>query len=123
MTTMAIDLTATWLVQALRPGSVPAEVWSVINWIAFCFKLASLAFFIPFASLILFDFCLWIWRLNQPRPRDAPRPSRIVREPPKQDARLTASASPSGPGSTTAFDTNRATGQRLRSRPGHSSSW
>ncbi|KAI0152614.1 hypothetical protein GGR57DRAFT_164380 [Xylariaceae sp. FL1272] len=48
-----------------------AAVWSVVGWITFCFKLASLAFAVPWIVLMILDFFLWLWRLNRPPPRES----------------------------------------------------
>ncbi|KAI1337050.1 hypothetical protein F5Y15DRAFT_168430 [Xylariaceae sp. FL0016] len=71
------EQTMAWIIHALHAGGVvPDGLWSLVRWIAFLCKLASLAFAIPIIGLIVFDFCLWIWRLNRPQPRDLPQPSR-----------------------------------------------
>ncbi|KAI5922798.1 hypothetical protein F4810DRAFT_711110 [Camillea tinctor] len=70
---MPIDQTMAWFAQGLHSSVVPATVWTIISWIAFFFKLVSLSFAIPIISLIVFDFFLWLWRLNRPPPRDSPR--------------------------------------------------
>ncbi|KAI1177966.1 hypothetical protein F4777DRAFT_576517 [Nemania sp. FL0916] len=58
-------------------GAVPSTLWSIVRWIAFIFKLASLASVIPIIGLIVFDFCIWLWRLYRPsKPADSPRLSR-----------------------------------------------
>ncbi|KAI1370030.1 hypothetical protein F5Y08DRAFT_8293 [Xylaria arbuscula] len=60
-----------WLGEA-----IPQALWNVVRWITFCFKLISLAFVVPIVGLIIFDFCLWLWRLYRPsRHPDSPRPS------------------------------------------------
>ncbi|KAI0505508.1 hypothetical protein F5B22DRAFT_522385 [Xylaria bambusicola] len=52
------------------------NLWNIVRWIAFFFKLVSLAFVVPIIGLIIFDFCLWLWRLYRPsRPADSPHPS------------------------------------------------
>ncbi|KAL7622259.1 hypothetical protein AAE478_007763 [Parahypoxylon ruwenzoriense] len=106
-----------WLAQAFRPGVVPAEVWNIISWIAFFFKLASLAFFVPFLGLIVFDFCLWVWRLNRPVPRDTSRPNRISRKVSEQRTSMVTSSN--SVGSTTALNASQAAGQRPTVRRGH----
>ncbi|KAF3019669.1 hypothetical protein E8E14_003047 [Neopestalotiopsis sp. 37M] len=42
---------------------VPPEISSLIGWLVFSFKMMSLFFAGPLIALILFDICLWIWRL------------------------------------------------------------
>ncbi|OTB09557.1 hypothetical protein M426DRAFT_6824 [Hypoxylon sp. CI-4A] len=79
MNKLSPDLAMTWLPHTLQTGLFPEHIWTIITWIAFFFKLASLAFAVPILGLIVFDFCLWIWRLNQPQPGDAPNTSRIPR--------------------------------------------
>ncbi|ORY61208.1 uncharacterized protein BCR38DRAFT_486969 [Pseudomassariella vexata] len=74
-------LDMTWYTNEFQTGVVPSEVWCLVSWVAFVFKLASLAFAFPIIGLILFDFCLWIWRLNLPPPRDTPRSSVAARTP------------------------------------------
>ncbi|KAH6648088.1 hypothetical protein BKA67DRAFT_662818 [Truncatella angustata] len=49
---------------------IPLEVWSMVGWISFFFKLASLAFAGPLIALVIFDICLWIWRLVRTEPRN-----------------------------------------------------
>jgi hypothetical protein len=61
--------------------TIPSVLWSIVGWIAFFFKLASLAFIVPTVGLIVFDFCLWLWRLYRPsRPAESARSSRIPRD-------------------------------------------
>ncbi|KAK5626195.1 hypothetical protein RRF57_001910 [Xylaria bambusicola] len=56
--------------------AIPRNLWNIVRWIAFFFKLVSLAFVVPIIGLIVFDFCLWLWRLYRPsRPADSPHPS------------------------------------------------
>ncbi|KAI1078051.1 hypothetical protein F5B20DRAFT_238900 [Whalleya microplaca] len=78
MSKMPVDMSITWLTHTFRSGLFPAEIWSVISWIAFAFKLISLAFAVPILGLIIFDFCLWVWRLNRPHPDDDPRPHKVA---------------------------------------------
>ncbi|KAI1327378.1 hypothetical protein F5Y16DRAFT_195309 [Xylariaceae sp. FL0255] len=55
-----------------------SALWGIIRWIAFSFKLASLAFIIPTIAMIIFDFGLYVWRLYRPKRRD--ESSRLPRE-------------------------------------------
>ncbi|KAI0450787.1 hypothetical protein F5B21DRAFT_517230 [Xylaria acuta] len=60
---------------------LPAGLWNIVRWVAFFFKLVSLAFVVPIIGLIIFDFCLWLWRLYRPSlPADSPRSSRVPRD-------------------------------------------
>ncbi|KAI1192952.1 hypothetical protein F5X97DRAFT_329064 [Nemania serpens] len=63
-------------------AAVPSTLWSVVRWITFFCKLISLAFVVPIIGLIVFDFCLWLWRLYRPPPlpADSPRSSRLPRD-------------------------------------------
>ncbi|KAI1159858.1 hypothetical protein F5B18DRAFT_655180 [Nemania serpens] len=63
-------------------AAVPSALWNVVRWITFFCKLASLAFAVPIIGLIVFDFCLWLWRLYRPPslPADSPRSSRLPRD-------------------------------------------
>ncbi|KAI1499504.1 hypothetical protein F5X99DRAFT_282493 [Biscogniauxia marginata] len=79
MNKMPIDVTMTWFVQAFHSNVLPTTVWTIIGWIAFFFKLASLSFAIPIISLIVFDFFLWLWRLNRPPPRDSSQRSKALK--------------------------------------------
>ncbi|GAW21949.1 hypothetical protein ANO14919_114760 [Xylariales sp. No.14919] len=66
-------------------------LWNVVHWITFFFKLVSLAFVLPIIGLIVFDFCLWLWRLYRPsKPADSPRSGR----PPKDHAQRPTPSSP-----------------------------
>ncbi|KAK7976032.1 hypothetical protein PG990_007861 [Apiospora arundinis] len=57
----------TWYTSVLQTdGLLPATIWGLVRWTAFFFKLASLSFAVPVFCLIVFDFCLWIWRLTRP---------------------------------------------------------
>ncbi|KAJ9151308.1 hypothetical protein NKR23_g3284 [Pleurostoma richardsiae] len=47
---------------------VPDEYASVVRLISWFFLTLGLATGIPIASLIVFDFFLWIYRLNRPKP-------------------------------------------------------
>ncbi|KAJ2978993.1 hypothetical protein NUW58_g7320 [Xylaria curta] len=50
-----------WLGEA-----IPLGLWNFVRWVTFVFKLISLAFIVPIIGLIIFDFCLWLWRLYRP---------------------------------------------------------
>ncbi|GAW26260.1 hypothetical protein SAMD00023353_2501270 [Rosellinia necatrix] len=63
--------------------AIPSSLWSLVRWVAFFFKLASLAFIVPTVGLIAFDFSVWLWRLYRP---SAPADSRSSR-PPKDHRR------------------------------------
>ncbi|KAI0878710.1 hypothetical protein GGS24DRAFT_372401 [Hypoxylon argillaceum] len=66
----------TWL-----GGAIPSSLWTIVRWVAFFFKLISLAFAIPIIGLIVFDFCVWLWRLYRPSmPTDSPRSSRLPKD-------------------------------------------
>ncbi|OTB14463.1 hypothetical protein K445DRAFT_23470 [Daldinia sp. EC12] len=95
---------------SLQTSLLPDQVWMVISWIAFFFKLASLAFVGPIIGLIIFDFCLWIYRLNQPLPQTASRPNRIARKATNRGANSTSSTN--GIASATALAANSTTSQR-----------
>ncbi|KAI0112479.1 hypothetical protein GGR51DRAFT_42675 [Nemania sp. FL0031] len=80
-------------------GAIPSSLWTVVRWITFFFKLASLAFAVPIVGLIVFDFCVWVWRLFRPsRPTESPRASRSNRLP--RDYVQQPSRSPNGAFST-----------------------
>ncbi|KAI1758350.1 hypothetical protein F4782DRAFT_525045 [Xylaria castorea] len=65
-----------WLSEGL-----PSSLWNIVRWVTFFFKLVSLAFVVPIIGLIVFDFCLWLWRLYRPSlPVDSPRSSRVPRD-------------------------------------------
>ncbi|KAI1265319.1 hypothetical protein F5Y18DRAFT_48786 [Xylariaceae sp. FL1019] len=74
-----------------------ATVWSVVDWVTFCFKLASLAFVVPWIGLMIFDFFLWLWRLNRPPARESrassPATKRRGRQPSSQTDPPVASSS------------------------------
>ncbi|KAI1472838.1 uncharacterized protein F4812DRAFT_454656 [Daldinia caldariorum] len=110
MSKLPIDLAMTRFAHNLQTGLLPDQVWMVITWIAFFFKLVSLAFVGPLIGLVIFDFCLWIYRLHQPQPQTASRTNRISR---KVTGR---SANPTSPGndigSATALAPNSTTSQR-----------
>ncbi|KAI8950270.1 hypothetical protein F4801DRAFT_353738 [Xylaria longipes] len=58
-----------------------SSLWNIVRWVAFFFKLVSLAFIVPIVGLIVFDFCLWLWRLYRPSLHaDSPRSSRVPRD-------------------------------------------
>ncbi|KAI1632793.1 hypothetical protein F4809DRAFT_645068 [Biscogniauxia mediterranea] len=97
MNKMHIDETMAWFAQGLRSNVVPATVWAIIGWIAFFFKLVSLSFAIPIISLIVFDFFLWLWRLNRPPPRDAPQDNSRI---PKTSTQPSSTSFGSGSGSS-----------------------
>ncbi|KAI1387446.1 uncharacterized protein F4822DRAFT_282744 [Hypoxylon trugodes] len=113
MNKIPTDLTMTWFTHTLEAGLFPDEVWVIISWIAFFFKLASLAFAVPLIGLIIFDFCLWVWRLNRPQPKDASRSSRIS----SQTTERKTNSKPTG--SATSFATKSATSQRRPKRSEH----
>ncbi|KAI0174204.1 hypothetical protein BJ166DRAFT_141086 [Pestalotiopsis sp. NC0098] len=54
---------------------VPPEISSLIGWLAFFFKVMSLLFAGPLIALILFDICLWVWRLLVRASPRSPLPS------------------------------------------------
>ncbi|KAI2468339.1 hypothetical protein F4781DRAFT_272286 [Annulohypoxylon bovei var. microspora] len=112
-----VDLTMAWYPHTLQTGLFPDGIWNVISWIAFFFKLASLAFVVPVMSLIVFDFCLWLWRLNRPQPNDISEPSRISRRGTEQRTHL--AASPNGTSSTTALASDPSASQKRTVRSGH----
>ncbi|KAI1380345.1 hypothetical protein F4677DRAFT_256927 [Hypoxylon crocopeplum] len=116
MNTMPTDLNMAWIAHTFPHGLMPDEVWTIITWIAFLFKLASLAFAVPLLSLIAFDFCLWIWRLNQPQPQDTSQPNRISRKAREKRANLATS---NGTGSATALATDPTASQRRIAYSGH----
>ncbi|KAI0429614.1 hypothetical protein F5Y09DRAFT_256019 [Xylaria sp. FL1042] len=60
--------------------AIPRSLWNIVRWITFFFKLVSLAFVVPVVGLIIFDFCLWLWRLYRPRPADSPRSGRLPKD-------------------------------------------
>ncbi|KAI8957165.1 hypothetical protein F5Y11DRAFT_361075 [Daldinia sp. FL1419] len=94
----------------LQTGLLPDQVWTVISWIAFFFKLASLSFAVPILGLVVFDFCLWIWRLNKPQPQNTSRSNRISRK--ATDQRVNLATPVNGIGSATALATNPTSSQR-----------
>ncbi|KAI1768554.1 hypothetical protein GGR53DRAFT_462229 [Hypoxylon sp. FL1150] len=115
MNKIPTDLTMTWFAHSSQSNLMPAEIWTIIPWIAFFFKLASLAFAVPILSLIVFDFCLWIWRQNRPQPRDASQSKSPSRRATSHNANLATSLNTAS--STTARSINSAANQR---RPIHS---
>ncbi|KAI1141566.1 hypothetical protein F5Y05DRAFT_266330 [Hypoxylon sp. FL0543] len=115
MNKIPTDVTMAWFAHTFHTA-FPEEIWTIITWIAFFFKLASLAFAVPLLSLILFDFCLWLWRLNRPQPRDASRSSSISRRPTEHKSKMAASLD--GSSSTTAFATNPTASQRRTAHSG-----
>ncbi|KAI0602133.1 hypothetical protein F4775DRAFT_302116 [Biscogniauxia sp. FL1348] len=117
MNKMPIDETMAWFAQGLHSHVVPATVWTIISWIAFFFKLVSLSFAIPIIGLILFDFCLWLWRLNRPPPRDSPQNSskapRTSAQPPSTSlGSVSSSVSSSSSSSAMKSTGNLASSQR-----------
>ncbi|KAI2633501.1 hypothetical protein GGS21DRAFT_138762 [Xylaria nigripes] len=66
--------------------AIPSSLWNAVEWITFFFKLISLAFVVPIVGLILFDFCVWLWRVYRPSsPADSSRASLLpdyVQSPP-----------------------------------------
>ncbi|KAI1431437.1 hypothetical protein GGR50DRAFT_79197 [Xylaria sp. CBS 124048] len=73
-----------------------SSLWNIVRWITFFFKLVSLAFVVPVAGLIIFDFCLWLWRVYRPSlPADSPRAIRLpdyVQSPPPTTAKASSTA-------------------------------
>ncbi|KAI1116466.1 hypothetical protein F5Y14DRAFT_65751 [Nemania sp. NC0429] len=62
-------------------AAVLSSLWSLVRWITFFCKLASLAFVLPIIGLIAFDFALWLWRLYRPPiAADPPNSSRLPRD-------------------------------------------
>ncbi|KAI0816136.1 hypothetical protein GGR55DRAFT_220351 [Xylaria sp. FL0064] len=59
---------------------IPQTLWNIVRWITFFFKLVSLAFVVPIVGLIIFDFCLGLWRLYRPRPTDSARSGRLPKD-------------------------------------------
>ncbi|KAI1272390.1 hypothetical protein F5Y07DRAFT_303344 [Xylaria sp. FL0933] len=59
---------------------IPQTLWNIVRWITFFFKLVSLAFVVPIVGLIIFDFCLGLWRLYRPRPMDSARSGRLPKD-------------------------------------------
>ncbi|KAI8635695.1 hypothetical protein F5Y19DRAFT_469585 [Xylariaceae sp. FL1651] len=72
---MSVERAVAWFREAF-----PSSIWSIIRWIAFFFKLISLAFAVPIIGLIVFDFCLWLWRLYRPSLPE----SSLASRPPKE---------------------------------------
>ncbi|KAI1424010.1 hypothetical protein F5Y12DRAFT_488562 [Xylaria sp. FL1777] len=61
--------------------TIPWGLWNIVRWITFFFKIISLAFVVPIIGLIIFDFCLWLWRLYRPPlPVDSPRSARLPKD-------------------------------------------
>ncbi|KAI1847668.1 hypothetical protein JX265_000906 [Neoarthrinium moseri] len=88
---------------------IPPEVWSLVSWTAFFFKLVSLAFALPIFGLIVFDLCLWVWRLNRPPPRDVPQQHGTAKSKSRESASL-APAPPDGrPSNSTSVSTKAST--------------
>ncbi|KAI0120516.1 hypothetical protein F4776DRAFT_239862 [Hypoxylon sp. NC0597] len=116
MSKISADLTMAWFAHSFHTA-FPEEVWSIITWIAFFFKLASLTFAVPILSLIIFDFFLWLWRLNRPQPIDPSQPSRISRRAAERKTNIAAPLH--GVSSTTTFATNPSASQRRTVHSGH----
>ncbi|KAI0839805.1 hypothetical protein F5Y06DRAFT_15404 [Hypoxylon sp. FL0890] len=116
MNKIPTDITMAWFAHTFHTA-FPEQVWTIITWIAFFFKLASLAFAVPLLSLIIFDFCLWLWRLNRPQPKDTSRPNRISRKATEHKTNIAASLNSSS--STTAISTNPSASQRRTVHSGH----
>ncbi|KAI1095626.1 hypothetical protein F5B19DRAFT_310980 [Rostrohypoxylon terebratum] len=114
---LSADLTMTWYPHAFQGVLFSDGIWTTISWIAFFFKLASLAFAVPIMSLILFDFCLWLWRLNQPQPKEIAEPGRISSE--HTERRTSLATSPNRTSSTTALASGPSAGQRRNVHSGH----
>ncbi|KAI1211309.1 uncharacterized protein F4807DRAFT_32982 [Annulohypoxylon truncatum] len=112
-----VDLTMAWYPHIPQTALFSDGIWNTISWIAFFFKLASLAFAVPVMSLILFDFCLWLWRLNQPQPKDISEPGRISRK--GTERRTSLATSPNGASSTTALASGPSASQRRPVHSGH----
>ncbi|KAI0541921.1 hypothetical protein GGR58DRAFT_497557 [Xylaria digitata] len=69
-------------------------LWNVVRWITFFFKLVSLAFVLPIIGLIVFDFCVWLWRLYRPSsPADSPHSGRAPRDYAQQPSPTSPAAS------------------------------
>ncbi|KAI0849778.1 hypothetical protein F5Y00DRAFT_50502 [Daldinia vernicosa] len=119
MNKLPIDIAMTRLAHTLQTGLLPDQVWMVISWIAFFFKLASLSFAVPILGLVVFDFCLWIYRLNQPQPQNALRTNRISHKAPGHSVNPTSPASDIG--SATALAANANTSQRRTIYSDHAS--
>ncbi|KAI0407210.1 hypothetical protein F4802DRAFT_44004 [Xylaria palmicola] len=61
--------------------AIPSTLWNVVRWVTFFFKLVSLAFAVPIAGIIVFDLCVWFWRLYRPsQPPDSPRSDRLRKD-------------------------------------------
>ncbi|KAI3321249.1 hypothetical protein HD806DRAFT_203022 [Xylariaceae sp. AK1471] len=82
MSKITMEHAVAWLGEA-----IPSSLWSIVRWTTFFFKLVSLAFAVPIIGLIVFDFCLWLWRLYSPSRPDPPRPSRLPRDHIQQPSR------------------------------------
>ncbi|KAI6088655.1 hypothetical protein F4821DRAFT_86539 [Hypoxylon rubiginosum] len=117
MNKLSTDITMTWFAHSFQTSPMPAEFWNIVAWVSFFFKLVSLAFAVPLLSLILFDFCLWIWRLNRPLPRDTSQPKVILRRATSENGNLGTSLN--GASSTTARPINPAASQRRPIYSGH----
>ncbi|KAI1455052.1 hypothetical protein F4805DRAFT_293162 [Annulohypoxylon moriforme] len=113
-----VDLTMAWYPHTLPTVLFSDGIWNMISWIAFFFKLASLAFAVPVMSLILFDFCLWLWRLNRPQPKEISEPGRISRK--GTERRTSLATSPNETGSTTALASGPSASQKRTVHSKHS---
>ncbi|KAI0026183.1 hypothetical protein F4780DRAFT_12564 [Xylariomycetidae sp. FL0641] len=78
MTKMPVEETFTWLLQEVRFGVLATSIWNIVRGLAFLFKLASLAFAIPIAALIAFDFIYWLYRLCRGQPAEPSQQSSRV---------------------------------------------
>ncbi|KAI1106601.1 hypothetical protein F4804DRAFT_330212 [Jackrogersella minutella] len=119
MNKIPADLTMAWFPHTFQTiSSLPDTIWNIISWIAFFFKLASLAFIVPLMSLIIFDFCLWVWRLNRPQIEDPSQPGRISH---KATEKRTNLAPPNDTSATTtsALASGASANQRRTMHSGH----
>ncbi|CAJ2505309.1 Uu.00g127030.m01.CDS01 [Anthostomella pinea] len=114
MNKMPVEETLSRIAQVFHSGDALAIIWNIIRWVAFFFKLASLACAIPLIGLVVFDFFLWIWRINRPPPRDTPQPSRNPSRSPSGRFKqpLHHPANGSGSSSATTSTTDNSTSQR-----------
>ncbi|KAK9780034.1 hypothetical protein AB5N19_07833 [Seiridium cardinale] len=88
---------------------IPPEIWSIVRWVAFFFKMTSLLFAIPLFGLIIFDFFLWVWRLMRKPPRDASPSNKGPRSSHRRLSQMRANA---GPANSTSIQQRRATGDK-----------
>ncbi|KAI0011499.1 hypothetical protein F4779DRAFT_214458 [Xylariaceae sp. FL0662B] len=117
MSKISIEMSITWLSQTFQSASFHGLVWNIISWVAFAFKLASLAFALPIVALIGFDFCLWIWRLNRPPPHDDLQAHTISHASTAKKTSRTKSRN--GTSSATLFATDPTLTQRRTAYSGH----